>query len=604
MTLHIKSPLAFGARMLRTNPSEEGKSAKPNMPGFCYLCLYDKEDWSRVATILCKYPFWKDVQELGGLRRSGQVLLTRNKYGVVHFITGGAGYPISIIKHYLKDDEVLGGDVFTPSFVTPYVILACILVNFPLPSLVENLIYNYRNYLYYITPLLVFPAWFVELCLGRLYYPDFSLQVTKGYRVYRKVRLRTTKFRLFVVLILLFSTERVDARIRKKVKDDIGDKFPTILAVAPIVHDHYLRQLTHKGPDTGICTRDYLTRFSVLDIDADDDMLISYITAMCPQLLESKINWYERAMDSVDPDAQYSVDRFISIAKEKVEGGASAIYKYAGGLNEILTRDAERIMDASLESLNKTGDAASLRISAYLKEDLVTDTIIVFKLMEESLKNFTTLGLGSSANLLKHTYSFGNETVSGFNNFASAVVDKLEAGYALPVGVLNYVTSEFDKITIEILSNSTFGKDIIEVFNQVTIFKNQQSSLIMNYTSANNNTLLEIPRDTFASLNCVYSHIRRLTINSFNTLVESDTWGDLGTKAFGNAVETGKIAAHGLEAGASSIIKVTGEATNNVLDITKNNSIKSGATINGFVSALFRGVPKLFRKKPQMLFWR
>lgn len=248
------------------------EAVSPAIEGYCYLNLYSKEHHQKVAYLLGVYPLWRDVKALGG-HRDGLFNVVRMGENYVHIISGGMGYSARYLS--IKDNDRVG--VSHDSCMSR----GCKTTAYP--AAVETEVSG---------PLKADSGLLKEQNLGRGSSNLIGDRFTEGRLPKRRIRHKSLEgkwmvFKLFAILFPLV-TAPVNARLTRSfvpsLDSDVYDFTAQEKSVVRGVHQRYMDSYSNKLEDVYICTSSPPLRYDILSLDLDDEVLVRYITNMCPQL--------------------------------------------------------------------------------------------------------------------------------------------------------------------------------------------------------------------------------------------------------------------------------------------------------------------------------
>lgn len=225
-----------------------------------------------MAYLLGVYPLWRDVKALGG-HRDGLFNVVRMGENYVHIISGGMGYSARYLS--IKDNDRVGARhdscMSHGCKITAY------------PAAVETRASG---------PLKANSGLHKEQNSGRGLNDLLGIRFTEGRLP--KCRIRHTnlerKWMAFQLFTILFSlvTAPVNARLTRSfvpsLDSDVYGFTVQEKRVVHAVHQRYMDTYSNKLEDVYICTNSPPLRYDILSLDLDDEVLVRYITNMCPQL--------------------------------------------------------------------------------------------------------------------------------------------------------------------------------------------------------------------------------------------------------------------------------------------------------------------------------
>lgn len=179
---------------------------------------------------------------------------------------------------------------------------------------------------------------------------------------------------MFTLSLLTAMVVPSEGRIARRFKSSLDDYnfSDDVMEKISIVHGKYVKNHSHRLPDTHICVQRPNLRYEVLDLDIEEEDLKTYIEGMCPQLAGVE-RWIDEAMDTIvdymsDPtvkmvsDLSSAVDSSKDLLSQSVDKAARVANAYGdrfGRAYNGLASVASNVGDVAGSVLASTAKAAS-----------------------------------------------------------------------------------------------------------------------------------------------------------------------------------------------------------------------------------------------------
>jgi hypothetical protein len=440
--------IKFKRILSQVSAPQSWETVDPSMEGYCYLCLYREKDHQKVAQILGMYPYWRDVKLLGGFKTGGVYHTTRTSECSVHIGTEGTGYSVANLQ--IRDNDSLGSiNGLRTSVMKPTIVWRLAPLVWAIWSIAPN---TYSGLTFWglvgCTIAAIYPAWVIELAFGRLHLPSLdalSAEGTKDVRaaLSQKPFGQTRFIKSVAILGLVSMPQPAYGRLTTKPNTTLNNfNFtPEVVEVVSKVHPQYLETHTISLPDYAICTTRQSLRLQILDLDVDDEDLLTYITGMCPQL-NGKAGWREAA-------------EALALANAGNDLGArtNRLLEYGLDLWAEVSTAATKVVVATADSVTAAmHDSGDVYVGALGdSRTLIKDAAEAGLKLARVARAVASTALGNLTLALE-----GHQTLPGVMvTDIFAVLDRMGEAFK-PIEGLEYISKRITE-TAEIIANNTMG---------------------------------------------------------------------------------------------------------------------------------------------------